>query len=126
MATSYNVSLQPPPTFYFDKLDEWPKWQTVLCGIGLSKEGNVWQVSTLLYCLGEKDDHILTSTNVTSENRKKCSKILTKFDAHFKVRKNIIFEWARFNRHEQEEGETVKHFIYIAYINFLKTVSMVR
>ena len=40
---------------------------------------------------------------------------MAKFDGHFKVCKNVIFEWARFNRREQEEGETVEHFIASLY-----------
>ena len=40
---------------------------------------------------------------------------MAKFDGHFKVRKNVIFEQARFNRREQEEGEIVEHFIASLY-----------
>ena len=82
---------------------------------GLYKEDDVRQVSTLLYCLGEEADDILTSTNITDDDRKKYSEVMTKFDGHFKVRKNVIFERARFNRREQEEGETVEHFIASLY-----------
>jgi len=35
---------------------------------GLDKEDKVQQVSTLLYCLGEEADDILTSINMTEEN----------------------------------------------------------
>jgi len=38
---------------------------------GLDKEDKVQQVSTLLYCLGEEADDILTSINMTEENMKK-------------------------------------------------------
>ena len=80
------------------------------------------KVSTLLYCLGEEADNILASTNLTDEDRKKYSEVLAKFDGLFKVRKNVIFERARFNRREQEEGETVEHFICTS---FLKIVNIV-
>ena len=119
MANSYNVSLQPPPTFCFDEPDEWPKWryrfEQFRVASGLDKEDEVRQVSTLLYCLGEEADDILTLTNITEDNRKKYSKVLAKFDGHFKVCKNVIFERARFNRRGQEEGETVEHFIASLY-----------
>jgi len=39
----------------------------------LEKEDEVQQVRTLLYCLREVDD-ILTSTNITEENRKNIPK----------------------------------------------------
>ena len=119
MANSYNVSLQPPPTFCFDEPDEWPKWRRRFeqsrVASGLDKEDEVRQVSTLLYCLGEEADDILTLTNITEDNRKKYSEVLAKFDGHFKVRKNVIFERACFNRRGQEEGETVEHFIASLY-----------
>ena len=111
MTTSYNVPLQLPPTFCFDEPDEWPKWrcrfEQFRVASGLSKEDDVRQVSTLLYCLGEEADDILTSTNITDENRKRYSEVMAKFDGHFKVRKNVIFERARFNRRKQEDSGTL-------------------
>ena len=82
---------------------------------GLSKEDEERQASTLLYCLGEEADDVLTSTNISTEDRKKYKQVLAKFDAHFKVRKNIIFERARFNRRMQEEEESVEQFITSLY-----------
>ena len=82
---------------------------------GLSKEDEERQVSTLLYCLGKEADDVLTSMNISMESRKKYNDVLAKFDAHFKVRKNIIFERARFNRRTQEEDESVKQFITSLY-----------
>ena len=118
-ASSYNVSLQPPPAFSFDEPDEWPKWRRRFkqfrVASGLSKEDKIRQVSTLLYCLGEQADDILASTNITDDDRKKYSKVLAKFDGHFKVRKNIIFEGAHFNRRQQEDGETEENFISSLY-----------
>ena len=118
-ASSYNVSLQPPPTFSFDVPDEWPKWrrrfEQFRVASGLSKEDEIQQVSTLLYCLGEEANDILASTNITDDDRKKYSEVLAKFDGHFKVRKNVIFERARFNRRQQEDGETVEYFISSLY-----------
>ena len=39
----------------------------------------------LLYCLDEEADDVLTSTNITEEERKKFDDVLAKFDAFFKV-----------------------------------------
>ena len=39
---------------------------------------------------------------------KKYDVVLTKFDAHFKVRKNVIFERARYNQRKQEPGESAE------------------
>ena len=85
----------------FNSPDEWPKWkkrfEQYRVASGLDKEDDKRQVSTLLYCLGEEADDVLTSTNITAENRKKFADIIAKFDDFFKVRKNVIFERARFN-----------------------------
>ena len=37
------------------------------------------------------------------------------FDDFFKVRRNIIFERARFNRRSQQEGERAEEFIMELY-----------
>ena len=119
MAAGYQASLQPPQPFRFDTPDEWPKWrrrfEQFRVASGLSKEDEERQASTLLYCLGEEADDVLTSTNISTEDRKKYKQVLAKFDAHFKVRKNIIFERARFNRRMQEEEESVEQFITSLY-----------
>ena len=36
--------------------------------------------------------------NITEEELKKYDDVLAKFDEHFKVRQNIIFERAKFNK----------------------------
>ena len=41
--------------------------------------------------------------------------VLAKFDAYFKVRKNVIFECARFNHRDQQEEESVEQFITSLY-----------
>ena len=93
---------------------------------GLSEEGDERQVSTLLYSMGKEAEDILRSTertcviafsNVRSgsiwsfsdralddddDERKVYQTVLDKFDQFFKVRKNVIFERAKFNRRCQE------------------------
>ena len=53
---------------------------------------------TLLYCLGEEAEDVLTSTNISNDDRKQYDQVLGKMDEFFKVQKNVIFERARFNR----------------------------
>ena len=68
-------TLQTPAPFPFNSPDEWPKWkkrfEQYRIASGLAKEDDERQVSTLLYCLGEEADEVLTSTNITGESRKK-------------------------------------------------------
>ena len=65
--------------------------------------------------MGEDADDVLTSTNVSGDNRKKYAEVLEKFDGHFKVRKNVTFERARFNARVQAEGESIEQYITSLY-----------
>ena len=58
---------------------------------------------------------MLSSTNPTEADRKDYDKILGKFDAFFKVRKNTIFKRARFNKRNQLEGESAESYITALY-----------
>ena len=58
----------------------------------MASESEERQISTLLYCLGEEAEDILTSTNISNDDRKKFNKVVDKIDEYFKVRKNIILE----------------------------------
>ena len=51
---------------------------------------------------------------ISEDNRKVYDSVLSKFDEFFKVRKNTIFERARFNRRNQLAGESVKHYYHRA------------
>ena len=114
-----NLQLRAPEPFDFKQPDNWPKWkkrfEQFRVASGLSKEDESRQVNTLLYCLGEEADDVLTSTNITEDDRKKYATVLAKFDAFFQVRKNVIFERARFNRRNQLEGQSIEQYITALY-----------
>ena len=69
----------------------------------------------MLYCLGEEGEDLLRSTNITEDERKVYSTVLEKLNGFFHVRKNIIFERAKFNRRCQLVGETADQFIASLY-----------
>ena len=98
---NYNVPLQPPGAFRFDCPDEWAKWkrrfEQFRLASGLSAESKERQVSTLLYTLGEDAVDVLSSTNISDDNRKKYAEVMAKFDGFFQIRKNVIYECAQFN-----------------------------
>ena len=114
-----NVSLKPPGRFDFKRPDAWPKWkrrfQQYLTATGLDKEEDARKISTLLYCLGEESEDVLTSTNITEADRKKYDSVVEKFDSFFNVRRNVIYERARFNRRDQLEGESAEQYITCLY-----------
>ena len=83
--------------------------------MGLSKESEERQVNTLLYCLGEEAEDILTSTNISDDDRKQYAMVMEKFDHFFRVRKNVIIERAKFNKRTQLPDEPAKQFIASLY-----------
>ena len=114
-----SIRLQQPEAFDFRAPDEWTTWkrrfQQFRYASGLSTEDELRQVSTLLYCLGEEADDVLTSTNISAGDRTNYDAVMRKFDDHFQVRRNIIFERAKFNRRNQLEGESAELYITALY-----------
>ena len=113
------LRLEPPEPFNFRNPDDWPRWkrrfEQFRVASGLASDDAVKQVNTLLYCLGEEAEGVLTSTNATADERKVYDTVVGKFDAFFKVRRNVIFERARFNRRNQLDGETAEQYIMELY-----------
>ena len=113
------IRLQPPEPFNFRTPDDWPRWKRQFLQFqeasGLNGSEETKQISTFLYCLGEEAEAVLSSTNATADDRKEFSRGLDKFDSCFKVRKNVIYERARFNRRNQQSGEPAEQYIMALY-----------
>ena len=113
------IRLQPLDPFNFRNPDDWPRWkrrfQQFREASGLSEAAAPKQISTFLYCLGEEAEAALSSTNATAEERRVYDRVLAKFDSFFQVRKNVIYERARFNRRDQQSGETAEQYIMTLY-----------
>ena len=113
------IQLQPPEPFDFRNPDDWPRWrrrfEQFRVASGLSTSPAIQQVSTLLYCIGEEAEAVLNSIGLTEDERKVYDTVLSKFDGYFQVRRNVIFERARFNRRNQQEGESAEKYITELY-----------
>ena len=113
------LRLEPPAPFNFRTPDDWPRWrkrfEQFRVASGLANDDAVKQVNTLLYCLGEEAEGVLSSTNVTADERKVYDTVLEKLDGFFKVRRNVIFERARFNRRNQLGTESAEQYIMELY-----------
>ena len=70
----------------------------------LDKHEDERKISTLLYCLGDGANEVLTSTSIMAEERKLYEGVLAKLDEFFKVHRNVIYERARFNKRDQKQG----------------------
>ena len=113
------VRLEPPEQFNFKTPDDWPRWrrrfEQLRIASNLQDETAAKQINMLLYCLGEEAETVLASTNITEDDRKVYDTVLAKFDSFFKVRNNVIYECARFNRRNQLEGEPAERYIVEFY-----------
>ncbi|OXA53834.1 Transposon Tf2-6 polyprotein [Folsomia candida] len=82
----------------------------------MSEAAQVWeQVNSLIYFMGDQADDILLSFGLSSDDQKKFDTVLAKFEAHFIVKRNTIYERSRFNSRVQENGESVDEFITSLY-----------
>ena len=61
--------------------------------------------------MGEEADDIVVSFGLTTEEAEQYNVVKGKFEAHFVVKRNIIFERAKFNLRSQQAGESVDNFI---------------
>ena len=91
-----NLRLQPPEPFNFKTPDDWPRWkrrfEQFRVASELDADNAAKQVSTLLYCIGEEAEGVITSTNITAKERGDYETVVSKFDEFFKVRRKVIFE----------------------------------
>lgn len=114
-----HIRLEPPDHFDFKNPDSWPRWrrrfEQFRTASNLSAESGPRQVNTLLYSMGEEAGDVLATTNISEEDRKDYQKVIDKFDSFFAVRRNVIFERARFNRRDQKEGETAEQYVMTLY-----------
>jgi len=74
------MNIDPPKLFNFSDPDNWPGWKKHFLWFhdksNLSAASEPRQVNTLLYCLGKDANDILTSTNITDDERKKFVDVL--------------------------------------------------
>ena len=68
-------------------------------------------MNTLIYTMGDEAEDIVTSFRMTGEEAGEYITVKQKLEGHFVVRRNVIFEHAKFNQRQQEKGETVDNFI---------------
>ena len=109
------TKITAPEMFDFKKPDEWEKWigrfvrYRMACD--LHKKSEEVQVNTLLYAMGDAADDVMTTFMFGDEgDRLKYDKVKEKFDQYFLVRRNVIYERAKFNQRTQAD-ETAEEFI---------------
>ena len=113
-----SLHLKLPEYFNFKQPDEWSRWkirfEQYRVASGLSEDSAEKQINTLLYCMGEEAEVVLTSTGISPGDRKVYEGVCKKLDEFFKVRHNVIFERACFNKRNQLPGSST----YWNFINW--------
>lgn len=108
-----------PEPFTFSTPSEWPKWrkrfERFMRASGLCSKTEDEQINTLIYIMGSQAEDILLSFALNDNDSKKFGVVMEKFDSHFVIRRNVIYERAVFNSREQEECESVETFITALY-----------
>ena len=88
---------QPPEKFNF-KPEEWSRWikrfERFRKVTGLNQKDGESQVNTLIYSMGEEAEDIVMSFGLTAEEAKQYNVVKGRFEAHFVVKRNVIFERA--------------------------------
>ncbi|XP_014877529.1 uncharacterized protein LOC106939594 [Poecilia latipinna] len=116
---SATFSIQPPESFDFTKPQEWAKWirrfERFRLASNLNSSSEENQVNTLIYCMGDEADDVLRGLALPDADRNTYQGVRDGFQAFFVVKKNVIYERARFNMRKQEEHETVDAFVTSLY-----------
>ncbi|UYV77326.1 K02A2.6-like [Cordylochernes scorpioides] len=119
-AQARHGKIQPPETFDFSTPNEWPKWrkrfERYLVVSGMKKKEEADKIDLFMYLMGDRADDIFRTFKFEKEEEAtKIDSVLKAFDSHFCVRKNIIYERAKFNSRIQEDREPVDEFITSLY-----------
>ena len=69
----------------------------------------------MIYCMGDEADDIFKSFTFAKGEERKYGKVKDKLDQHFIIKRNVIFERAKFNMRKQEPSEPVDAFIADLY-----------
>ena len=99
--------------------EEWPKWiqrfKRYRLACGLNGKSEEMQVNALIHYMGDQADDILVSFGLSDKDKKRYNTVRQKFEGHFVLCRNTIYERAKFNQRKQNPGETADDFITVLY-----------
>ena len=107
-----SFQIAPPEQFNFEQPEEWPRrirrFKCFSDASGLSKKDDAHQINTLIYCMGDVADDILTSLSLTAEEQKVYKTVRDKLEAK---KRNTIYERSKFNlRTSSTRGRECRQF----------------
>ena len=103
-----NYQLSSPNLFTFSKLEEWPKWirrfKCFRTASGFDVKSDEMQINALICSMEDEADDTLGSFRLSEEDGKTFEDVKAKFESLFVKKRNVIYEWARFNIRRQERA----------------------
>ena len=130
MASAFRIN--PPEPLDFGRPDSWPAWKQRyeryrLC-TKLNQEDGILQVSNLIYIMGGDSERVFASftyedanpaadpaANPPANPADNYDTVMRKFDEYFIPKRNIMHERAKFYLRQQNEGESIEHFVRSLY-----------
>ena len=110
-----NNLFKPPQEFDFDKPETWKDWlqrfERFRTCSNLSEEGGELQVASLLYSMGDKAEKVFSQLTLTAAEKKQYATVVTKLNAYFLPKINVIHERSRFYQRDQLQGESVEAYV---------------
>ena len=103
-----SVQYQVPPEFSF-VASEWPMWikryERFMTVSGLANKDEKTKIDTLIYSyMGQKAEEVMVTIKLTEEEGKKYACVKEKMDAFFIPKVNLVYQRAKFNTRNQQEG----------------------
>ena len=108
------IHIVPPGNFSF-KASDWEKWLSRFKRYRevseLFLKEPQYQVSTLIYLMGEEAEQLLLSLQLTDTELQNFDTVIAKITQFYTPKVNIIYERAKFNSRIQQEGESIDTFV---------------
>ena len=104
---AHALTINPPEPYDFSKPDQWEKWfrrfNRYRSASGLNVKPDEVQIGTLIYCMGDQAEDILSTFELSEEDAKVYKTVRDRFNFHFVADRNIIYERAKFNKRTQAD-----------------------
>lgn len=114
-ASAAQFVFSPPNSFDFQNPSSWERWlqrfERYRIVSRLNLQPPETQVATLIYCLGEDAEDIISTSSLSQYDQKDYEKVKSMFQDHFTKKRNIIYERVKFNLRSQRENESIEAFV---------------
>ena len=108
--------IAPPEPFDFKCPELWEKWIRRFGRFRIASDLHKKCARRYRYAMGDSAYDVLTTFVFDEEGDDlKYDKVKEKFDQYFTVRRNVIYERAKFNQRKQEQDEPDETFITSLY-----------